>query len=128
MTSEDVKYEITKYWDEGYNAFQKKAQSMFPSIDFSIIQPNEKDETSFVEGDEGAPQPAEGAPLEPVLPKPNLLEQVPAAANRDVSIDPRIEEEVDQCPLEERAQIVDLMIPYASTDQPLVEDVAQRLA
>ncbi|KAL6981142.1 hypothetical protein U1Q18_022771, partial [Sarracenia purpurea var. burkii] len=61
MMSEEVKFEIAKYWDGGYNAFRKQAQDMFSSIDFSIIQPDADEEASYAEGDETAPGPAEGS-------------------------------------------------------------------
>ncbi|KAL6981345.1 hypothetical protein U1Q18_022974 [Sarracenia purpurea var. burkii] len=67
-----VKVEVARYWDGGYNAFRKKAQAMFPSIDFSIIQPDEEDAASYAEGDETAHGPAEGTLLESVPPEPNL--------------------------------------------------------
>ncbi|KAL7001146.1 hypothetical protein U1Q18_002300, partial [Sarracenia purpurea var. burkii] len=66
---EDVKVKITSYWDGGYNAFRKQAQAMFPSIDFSIIPPDEEEEPSYVEGDEMAHGLAEGVPLELFLPE-----------------------------------------------------------
>ncbi|KAL6979985.1 hypothetical protein U1Q18_021636 [Sarracenia purpurea var. burkii] len=87
-------------------------------------EPDEEEEASYAEGDVTAPEPTEGTPLEYVPPQLNLLEHVSTTDDRDVPTGLEIEDEVDQCPLEERAQIVDLTVPDASAGQPSVEDAA----
>ncbi|KAL6994927.1 hypothetical protein U1Q18_005063 [Sarracenia purpurea var. burkii] len=45
MRSDDVECEFAKYWDLGYQAFKIQAQAMWPTIDFTLIQPNEIEDT-----------------------------------------------------------------------------------
>ncbi|KAL6989671.1 hypothetical protein U1Q18_015422 [Sarracenia purpurea var. burkii] len=56
MQSDDVESENTKYWDQGYKVFGIHAQAMWPYIDFTLIQPNEIEETQ-VEGGSGGAAP-----------------------------------------------------------------------
>ncbi|KAL6997178.1 hypothetical protein U1Q18_007300, partial [Sarracenia purpurea var. burkii] len=71
-------------WAEGLSALlqTKVGPAMFPSIDFSIIQHDEDEEASYVEGDETMPGPVEGALSGSALP-----EQVPVSADQNVTAD-----------------------------------------
>ncbi|KAL6978613.1 hypothetical protein U1Q18_020279 [Sarracenia purpurea var. burkii] len=53
LSSDDAEAEMAKYWDKGYKAFKIQDQAMWPHMDFTLIQPNEIDETQ-IEGGGGS--------------------------------------------------------------------------